>query len=114
MKINGTNISTIPEQLSLITKAIASLLELTDICSSTPEIRYGSDLTEMVGVPGVFFEHKEGNIVGIYAGGTDISEIVSQATWNACEEQAEQIYISETAERRTASAQNSADIKAGK
>jgi hypothetical protein len=114
MKINGTNISTIPEQLSLITKAIASLLELTDICATTPEIRYGSDLTEMVGVPGVFFEHKEGNIVGIYAGGTDISEIVSQATWNACEEQAEQIYISETAERRTASAQNSADIKAGK
>jgi hypothetical protein len=114
MKINGTNIKEIPAQLAAISTLIASLIEVTDVCATTPEIRSGSDLTEMVGVPGVFFEHKEGNIVGIYAGGTDISEIVSQATWNACEEQAEQIYISETAERRTASAQNSADIKAGK
>jgi hypothetical protein len=114
MKINGTNISTIPEQLALITKAIASLLELTDICSTTPDIRYGNDLTEMVGVPGVFFSHQNGNIDGIFAGGTDISEIVSQGTWNACEEQAEQIYISENAERRTAAAQNNADCKAGK
>jgi hypothetical protein len=114
MKINGTNISTIPEQLAAMSVLIASLIEVTDVCATTPEIRYGSDLTEMVGVPGVFFSHSKGNVEGIYAGGTDISEIVSQATWNACEEQAEQLYISETVERRTASAQNSADIKAGK
>ena len=114
MKINGTNIAEIPEMLSSITSLVTSLIEVTDVYKKLPDIRAGSELTEMVGVPGVFFAHQKGNIEGIYAGGTDISEIVSQATWNACEEQAEQIYISETAERRTASAQNSADIKAGK
>ena len=114
MKINGTNIKEIPAQLAAISTLIASLIEVTDVCATTPEIRSGSDLTEMVGVPGVFFSHQNGNIDGIYAGGTDISEIVSQGTWNACEEQAEQIYISENAERRTAAAQNNADWKAGK
>jgi len=114
MKINGTNINEIPEQLFAMASVVASLIKVSNVCGRTPEIRYESELTEMVGVPGVFFAHQKGNVEGIYAGGTDISEIVSQGTWNACEEQAEQIYISENAERRTASAQNSADIKSGK
>jgi hypothetical protein len=114
MKINGTNIAEIPGMLSSITSLVTSLIEVTDVYKMQPDIRAGSELTEMVGVLGVFFAHQKGNVEGIYAGGTDISEIVSQGTWNACEEQAEQIYISENAERRTAAAQNNADCKAGK
>lgn len=114
MKINGTNMDEIPEQLIAMASVVASLIEVSNISGRMPEIRYGNELTEMVGVPGVFFEHLAGNVAGIYAGGVDISEIVSQGTWNACEEQAEQLYISSNAERRTAAAQNNADIKAGK
>ena len=114
MKINGTNINEFPEQLAAMSCAIAALIEITDASVITPDIRAGNDLTEMRGVKGVFYSHKKGVVEGIFAGGTDISEIVSQSTWNACEEQAEQLYISETAERRTAAAQNNADIKSGK
>ena len=114
MKINGTNVNEIPEQLFAMASVVASLIKVSNVCGRTPEIRYGSELTEMVGVPCVFFSHRKGNIEGIYAGGVDISEIVSQGTWDTCEEQAEQIYISETVERRTAAAQNNADIKSGK
>lgn len=112
MKINGTLIADIPAQLSEMSNTIARLIELT--CNFQPDIRSGYEFSEMNGVVGVYFEHFAGNIAKIYAGGVDISEIVSQGTWNACEEQAEQLYISSNAERRTASAQNSADIKAGK
>lgn len=114
MKINGTNINELPEQLAAMSCAIAALIEITDASVIAPDIRAGNDLTEMKGVKGVFFSHKKGNVDGIYAGGVDISEIVSQGTWDTCEEQAEQIYISETVECRTAAAQNNADIKSGK
>lgn len=112
MKINGTSINDIPEQLSEMSNTIARLIEMT--CNFQPDIRSGYNFSEMSGVVGVYFEHLAGNVAAIHAGGVDISEIVSQSIWNACEEQAEQLYISETAERRTAAAQNNADIKAGK
>lgn len=112
MKINGTLIANIPAQLSEMSNTIARLIELT--CNFQPDIRSGYELSEMNGVVGVYFEHLAGNVAAIHAGGVDISEIVSQGTWNACEEQAEQLYISETVERRTAAAQNNTDIKSGK
>ena len=95
MKINGINISELPEKLSEMASAIAALIDVTDLGGNTPEIRFDSSLSELVGVQGVFFEHKKGNVIGIYAGGTDISEIVSRGTWNAAEEQAEELYIEE-------------------
>jgi len=95
MKINGINISELPEQLLDMANAIASLIDVTDLGGNTPDIRFDSSLDGMRGVPGVFFEHRKGNVIGIYAGGTDISEIVSQGTWNAAEEQAEELYIEE-------------------
>ena len=114
MKINGTNINDIPEQLAAMSCAIAALIEVTDVCATTPDIKAGNDLTEMEGTKGVFFSHKNGNVDGIYAGGTEISEVVSQATWNACEARAEQLYIDAQHEQQTAAAQNRADIKKDK
>lgn len=95
MKINGINISDLPEKLSEMADAIGALIDVTDLIGKSPEIRFDSSLDAMRGVSGVFFEHKKGNVIGIYAGGTDISEIVSKGTWNAAEEQAEELYIEE-------------------
>jgi len=114
MKINGTNINDLPEQLLAITNAIAALITVTDVCATTPDIRAGFDLTEMRGVKGVFFAHQKGSIDGIYAGGVDITEIVATSAWNECEEQAVNFYIDRKIELRTAAEENRADIKAGK
>lgn len=114
MKINGTNINDLPEQLLDMANAIAALITVTDVCATTPDIRAGSDLTEMRGVPGVFFAHQKGSIDGIYAGGVDITEVITGSAWNECEDQAQEIYDDAQHEQRTAAAQNRADIKAGK
>ena len=114
MKINGINISDLPEKLSEMADAIAALIDVTDLGGNTPEIRYDSDLTEMRGVSGVFFEHHRGNIIGIYAGGTEITNIVSGTTWNICEEQAEQLFADELRDQATAAARNIADIRNNK
>jgi hypothetical protein len=114
MRINGTNINDLPEQLLAMANAIASLIDVTDLGGDTPEIGYDSSLDGMRGVPGVFFEHRKGSVIGIYAGGTDISEIVATSAWNECEDQAQELYIDAQNEQRTAAAQNRADIKAGK
>jgi hypothetical protein len=114
MKINGININDLPEQLLDMANAIAALITVTDVCATTPDIRAGSDLTEMRGVKGVFFSHQKGNVEGIYAGGTDITEIVTGAAWNECEEQAVNLYIDRKIELRTAAEENRADIRSGK
>ena len=114
MKINGTNIAEIPSMLLSITEIVTSLIEVTNVYKMLPDIRAGSDLTEMRGVPGVFFSHQKGNVDGIFAGGADISEIVSQGTWNECEDQAQELYADAQYEHKTTAAQNRADIKAGK
>jgi len=114
MKINGTNINDLPEQLLAMANAIAALIDVTDLGGNTPEISYGSSLDAMRGVPGVFFEHKKGNVLGIFAGGTDITEIVTGSAWNECEDQAQELYIDAQYEHKTTAAQNRADIKAGK
>lgn len=114
MKINGINISELPEKLSEMACAIAALIDVTDLGGSTPEIRYDSSLDAMRGVSGVFFEHHRGNIIGIYAGGTDITNIVSGTTWNICEEQAEQLFADELRDQATAAARNIADIRNNK
>ena len=94
--------------------AIAALIIVTDVCSTTPDIRTGFDLTEMRGVKGVFFAHQKGSIDGIYAGGVDITEVITGSAWNECEDQAQEIYDEAQHEHRTAAARNMADIKAGK
>jgi hypothetical protein len=114
MKINGININELPEKLHEMAHAIDALLDVTDLGGNTPEIRYDSNLDAMRGVSGVFFEHHRGNIIGIYAGGTEITNIVSGTTWNICEEQAEQLFADDLRDQATAAARNIADIKNGK
>jgi hypothetical protein len=114
MKINGTNIAELPDQLLAMANAIAALITVTDVCATTPDIRAGFDLTEMRGVKGVFFAHQKGSIDGIYAGGVDITEIVTGSAWNECEDQAQELYTEVHHEHRTTAAENRADIRAGK
>jgi len=114
MKINGINIAELPDQLLAMANAIAALIDVTDLGGNTPEIGYDSSLDGMRGVPGVFFEHKKGNVLGIFAGGVDITEIVTGSAWNECEDQAQELYDDAQHEHRTTAAENRADIKAGK
>jgi len=114
MKINGTNIKDIPTTLSSMAAVIASLIEVTDVCATTPDISYGSELISYSAHTGIMFEARRGEVVSIWAGGVDISDIVNKETWEGCAEEAQEHFAAEQNERREAAAENKADIKNNK
>ena len=98
MKIQGVKVSEIPNVLMGISTVIESLLDLTNAKKDGPDIRASNSMFEMPQYKGIFVETKGSQALAIYAGGVDISEIVSQRFWDSVEVAAEQDYILECAD----------------
>jgi len=99
MKLDGVEIQDIPEVLEALSKVISKLLDVTNLDKNFPDIRCSSGMFEMPQYKGVFVETKGSQALAIYAGGVDISEIVSQRFWGSVEVAAEQDYIMECADK---------------
>jgi len=110
MKINGTNINTIPAMLSSMATVVASLIEVTDVLKSSPDVGAKSDLVSYSRYSGIMFETYRGEVLSIWAGGVEISDIVNSSTWQGCQEEAQEYFAAQQNEQRTAAAENRADI----
>jgi len=114
MKINGTNIGEIPGMLTSISRLIESLIEVTDVCATTPSIGYKSELLSCSAHTGIMYEARFGECLAIWAGGVDISDVANTATWDRCNAEAALHFEQQQAEHRNEAAKNRADILANK